>query len=103
VLRPLLGVGATEVDYKDPTLAQQVDVVTNASTGRTSTSRVSTSDTIAVDNIYVQPALTAMIVYRALFAGAGANVLLLPGISYGGAEPTTWISYGLQGQAGIRF
>jgi hypothetical protein len=100
VVRPLLGIGAVAITYEDPTLAQQVDVVTNASTGLSS--RVARSDTITVNNIYLQPAVTAMIASGAWFAGVGASVLVLPGISYGGAEPTTWFSFGLQAQAGLR-
>jgi hypothetical protein len=103
VLRPLLGVGVAEIDYTDPTLAQQVDVVTSASTGRTTATRSTTSDTVTVDNVYLQPGLTAVVAYRSLFAGACASMFLLPGISYGGADPTTWISYGVDLQAGLRF
>ena len=33
-----------------------------------------------------------------------AGMLVIPGISYGGSsQPTTWLSYGLQGELGFRF
>jgi len=94
LLRPRVGVGDAAVYYTDPKLA--ADVVTTAS-GR------SASDTLTVNNLYVQPGFTWGLSTPSTFAAIDANVLVLPGIAYGGADATTWVSYGAQGQVGIRF
>jgi len=94
LLRPRVGVGNAAVYYTDPSLA--VDVVTTAS-GR------SASDTLTVNNLYVQPGFTWELSTPSYFAAIDASVLVLPGIAYGGADATTWVSYGAQGQVGVRF
>jgi hypothetical protein len=95
VLRPRLGVGNAAIYYTDPSLA--VDVVTTASGSSTST-----SDTLTVNNVFVQPGMTLELASRGHFAAIDASALLLPGIAYGGADATTWISYGAQLQLGFR-
>jgi hypothetical protein len=98
-LRPLVGLGDAAVSHTDPSLAK-VDVVTTAS-GRSSSS---TSDTITVNNVYLRPGITAMLSSSTIYVAITGNVLVVPGISYGGSsEPTTWFSYGLQGELGFRF
>jgi hypothetical protein len=96
VLRPRLGVGNAAIYYTDPKLA--VDVVTSAS-GSVS----SASDTLTVNNVFLQPGLTLELASGGHFAALDASTLLLPGIAYGGADATTWISYGAQLQLGFRF
>jgi len=95
-LRPLIGVGNAVIYYTDP--SQKVDVVTSAS-GSSS----SGSDTISVNNIYVQPSFAVMLSSDGHFAALAANALVLPNITYGGADPTTWISFGLEAQLGFQF
>jgi hypothetical protein len=98
-VRPLVGVGDAAIAHTDPSLAK-VDVVTTAS-GRSSSS---TSDTITVNNVYLRPGITAMLSSSTNYVALTGNVLVVPGISYGGSsEPTTWFSYGLQGELGFRF
>ncbi|HEX8792252.1 MAG TPA: hypothetical protein VF765_14960 [Polyangiaceae bacterium] len=93
-LRPKIGAGDAVVYYTDPSLA--ADVVTSASGS-------STSDTISVNNLYVQPGVTAMLEAAGHFVAVDASALMLPGIAYGGADVTTWLSYGVQGELGFRF
>jgi hypothetical protein len=96
LLRPRFGVGDAAVYYTDPSLA--ADVVTSAS-GRSSSS----SDTLTVHNVFVQPGVTLELSAGAWVLALDGSSLVLPGIAYGGADPTTWISYGAQLQAGFRF
>ena len=98
VLRPQLGTGDAVIYYTDPSLAK-VDVVTSASGSSSST----TSDTISVNNVYVEPGATAMLASGVGYLSINGNVLILPGIVYGGADATTWISYGTRVSAGLRF
>ena len=93
-LRPTIGAGDAAVYYTDPSLA--ADVVTSASGS-------STSDTLTVNNLYLQPELTAMLDASGHFVAIDASMLVLPGIAYGGADATTWLSYGVQGELGFRF
>jgi hypothetical protein len=96
LLRPRLGVGNAAIYYTDPSLP--VDVVTTAS-GRSSSS----SDTLTVNNVFVQPGVTLQLASGAHFVAFDGSMLVLPGIAYGGADTTTWISYGAQLQLGFRF
>ena len=96
LVRPRFGVGDAAVYYTDPSLA--ADVVTSAS-GRSS----SGSDTLTVHNVFVQPGVTIELSASACLLALEGSMLVLPGIAYGGADPTTWISYGAQLQAGFRF
>ena len=96
VLRPRVGVGDAAVYYTDPSL--KADVVTTAS-GSSS----SASDTLTVNNVFVQPGVTLELASRSYFAAMDGSMLVLPGIAYGGADATTWVSYGLQLQLGFHF
>jgi len=100
VLRPRLGVGDAAIYYTDPTLPIHVDVVTTAS-GSSSTS--TSSDTLIVNNVFLQPAVTLELASGGHFVALDGNMLVLPGIAYSGADATTWISYGVQFQIGVRF
>jgi len=94
-LRPLLGIGDAAVSYTDPKLA--ADVVTSASGSSSS------SDTFTVNNVYVEPALMLMISSGHHFAAVRGSALAIPGIQYGGADPTTWLSYGARLELGFVF
>lgn len=107
-LRPQVGAGGLTVFRTDPSLnasttptsgsgRKRVDVVSSAS-GSGGSSNVTT-----VDAFYVQPAVTLMYATGAFFAALNPNVLIVPGITYSGAAPATWLSYGLQAQGGLRF
>lgn len=102
-LRPLVGVGVAAVSHTDPSIVQnaKVDVVTTAS-GRT-ISGGAPSATNTIDNIYLRPALSLMFIREWQFAALEGSVLIVPGIGYGGADPTTWLSYGAQLLLGARF
>jgi hypothetical protein len=95
VIRPRLGVGDAAVYYTDPSLA--VDVVTTASGSSSS------SDTLTVNNVYVQPGATVELTAGGHFVALDGSMLVLPGIAYGGADATTWISYGAKLALGFRF
>jgi hypothetical protein len=98
-LRPQVGVGLASVSYTDPSLAKP-DVVTSAS-GRSSSS--TPSDTITVSNVYVEPALVVMLSSSVYFVALQGSALVVPGITYGSADATTWLSFGASGQLGFRF
>jgi hypothetical protein len=109
-LRPQVGAGGVTVFRTDPSLnaattptsgsgRQRVDVVSSASGGGGG----SRSNVTTVDAFYVQPAVTLMYATGAFFVALNPNVLVVPGITYSGAAPATWLSYGLQGQGGLRF
>ena len=95
VLRPRVGVGDAAVYYTDPSL--KADVVTSAS-GSSSAA----SDTLTGNNVFVQPGGTLELASRSYFVAVDGSMLVLPGIAYGGADSTTWISYGLELQLGFR-
>jgi len=94
-LRPLIGIGDAAVSYTDPALA--ADVVSSASGSSSST------DTLTVNNIYVEPALTLMLSSGHNFAAVRGSAVFVPGIQYGGADPTTWLCYGTQLELGFVF
>ena len=95
-LRPQIGVGDAAVYYTDPALA--ADVVTSASG-----SSASASDTLTVNDLYVQPALLGMLSSGGHFVALEASALVIPGIQYGGADATTWVSASGQLQLGFVF
>jgi hypothetical protein len=109
-LRPQVGIGGVTVFRTDPSASaattagsgsgrRQVDVVSSASGGGGSGG----SNVTTVDAFYVQPAITLMYATGAFFIAASPNVLVVPGITYSGAAPSTWLAYGAQAQAGLRF
>lgn len=53
--------------------------------------------------MFLQPGLTLELASGAHFVAIDGSVLVLPGIAYGGADATTWISYGAQMQLCFRF
>ena len=95
VLRPSPGAGNAAVYYTDPSLA--ADVVTSAS------GTSSASDTLTVNNVYLEPGVTLELASGGHFAAIDGSMLVLPGIAYSGADRTTWISYGGQLQLGFCF
>jgi hypothetical protein len=98
LLRPEIGAGDAVIYYTDPSLAK-VDVVTTASGSSSS----STSDTLTVNSVYLEPGATLMLSSGLGYLSINGNVLLLPGIVYGGAGATTWVSYGSRISGGLRF
>jgi hypothetical protein len=97
-LRPTFGAGDVALSHTEPLAA--VDVVTTAS-GSAGQNSVTTT----VNNVYVEPGLTVLFTVGAPFAAITADALVVPGISYGPApaQSTTWISYSLEGELGLRF
>lgn len=97
VLRPTVGAGDVAVSFTNPSLAK-ADVVTSASGGS------SRNDTITVNNVYIEPELTAMLQSASNYVALSGSTLVIPGISpYGSNDSTTWVSYGLRGALGFRF
>jgi hypothetical protein len=127
VLRPQLGAGGLTIFRTTPNAASaatagsavrtraNVDVVTTASGGAAISSSGSTgtlsasgtsaaaSTTTTVSNLYVQPGATLLLTSPTTFVGVNASMLVVPSLSYGGNEPTTWVTFGLEGQLGVRF
>jgi hypothetical protein len=56
-----------------------------------------------LNNVYLQPSLTLELSLGMPFFALSGDVLVLPGVSYSDAPSTTWVSYGLQGDIGMRF
>jgi hypothetical protein len=105
-LRPQIGAGGISVFRTDPS--------TTTSTGRTSTGRRGRADVVSsasggrgnvttVDAFYVEPAVTLMFSSGVFFVAINGNLVVVPGIAYSGAEAATWLTYGTQGQTGLRF
>jgi hypothetical protein len=120
-LRPQVGVGAVVITRIDPSLLTAArsttatravtigkpDVVTQAtgssgSSGPSGSSGSTVSDAIHASDVYVQPGATVTYATGAVFAGANANVLIVPGLNYGGYQ-TTWFAFGLEGRVGLRW
>ena len=99
IVRPEIGAGDAVVFYTDPSLLAKADVVTSASGGASS----SPSDTLTVNNVYVDPSVAALVRWQKLYGGVGVDALVLPGIVYGGANATTWLTYGVGLRCGARF
>jgi hypothetical protein len=95
VLRPQIGLGNASIYYVDPSL--RADVVTSAS------SASSGSDTLTVNSVYVEPGLAAVVSSAGHFASVKSTALVIPSITYGGAEPTNWVCYGVEAQLGFVF
>lgn len=117
IVRPQVGVGGLTIYHTTPIASSgtttsrgvrtrtDVDVITTASGGTSGGSSGSGSNTTttSLSNLYVQPGVTMMVASKATFAGVNANVLVIPGVVYGENAPTTWMSYGLEAQLGVRF
>jgi hypothetical protein len=118
-LRPQVGVGAVIITRIDPSLLTprasttatrsvtigKPDVVTQATTSSGGSSGGSSSvpsDAIHVSDVYVQPGVTLTYASGAVFAGANGNILIVPGLDYGGYQ-TTWFAFGLEGRVGLRW
>jgi len=124
-LRPQVGLGIVRISRTDPSLLATSsgtaaltapDVITQAtrtagssgSSGSTTSSSSSLrsssspSDTITVSNVYLQPGVTALYSIDIVYLGANANILIVPGLTYAG-DSTTWLSFGFEGQAGLRW
>jgi hypothetical protein len=103
LLRPMLGVGEAGVSHTDPSIVSNFkpDVVTTAS-GR-SVSGGRPSATVTVSNVYVRPKLSLIVTHAWQFIAIEGDVLVIPGIGYGGADPSTWLCYGAQVDVGVRF
>jgi hypothetical protein len=119
VLRPQIGFGGASIIRTDPSLLAtststpsvgrsgrtrpNVDVVSAASvsSGGGGGGASGTSDTTTANGLYVEPAFSAMWVSGSTFVGLLGSVLVLPSITYGGTEPSTWLAYGLAAQVGL--
>jgi hypothetical protein len=97
-LRPQVGAGGVSIYHTDPSTAK-VDVVSTASGSRSSSS----SDTTSVSTFYVAPQVTLMYTDERFLVGATGTTMVLPSVSYSGAAATTWVSYGGEAIAGLRF
>jgi hypothetical protein len=104
-LRPQVGAGGISVFRTDPS---------TSSTGTTSRGRRGRADVVSsasggagnvttVDAFYFEPAVTLMFSSGVFFVAINGNLVAVPGIAYSGAEAATWLTYGMQGQTGLRF
>jgi hypothetical protein len=128
-LRPQLGVGMVTITRTDPSLlatsssstssvkVTKPDVVTQAtpapvssgSSGSAGTitssggsSSSAPSDSVSVSNVYVQPGVTLMYSFGSAFAGVNGNLMMIPGLNYGGYQ-TSWFVFGMEGRFGLRW
>jgi hypothetical protein len=54
-------------------------------------------------NLYLEPGVTGLVSLGTLFVGADANLLVLPGISYGNGQSNTDTAFTLHAQVGVKF
>jgi hypothetical protein len=126
-IRPEVGVGGLTLFYTTPSTASatttsgavatraNVDVITTATATKVTTppsrspspssgssASASQPNTVTMSNLYVQPALTVMLSAASGFVGVKGSMLVVPGIS-DGVSSSTWLSYGVEGQLGVRF
>ena len=125
-VRPEAGVGGLTLFYTTPTASSlpassatvktraNVDVVTTASASSSVVSGSSSSSsggsssipdttTVTVSNVYFQPGVTIMFSSAASFVGVKGSMLLVPGIADGAGGTSTWLTYGIEGELGLRF
>ena len=97
-IRPTFGVGDVTLSHDEPLAS--VDVVTTAS-GSSGRSSVTTT----TKNAYVEPGFTVIFAPGVPFAAITGDARIVPGITYGPApaQSTTWVSYSLEGELGLRF
>lgn len=106
-LRPQLGVGDALLTHTEPPppRGSHVDVITTASGSVVGGGGGALGGaTTSVNNLYLQPGLTALLATTNYFCGVSFGPLIVPGILYGPApaQRTTWISYTVEGQVGFR-
>jgi hypothetical protein len=102
-LRPFVGLGNAGISHTDPSLVVNAkpDVVTTAS-GRV-LSGGKPSDTVTVNSLYVRPTLAVVLRHAWHFVALEGDALVLPSIGYAGADPATWLTYGVQLRVGVHF
>jgi hypothetical protein len=127
-VRPEAGVGGLTLFYTTPNTSSapassatvktraNVDVISTASASSNvvspsssssgssgSSAAVSNTTTVTVSNIYFQPGLTVMFSSASSFVGVKGSMLVVPGVADGGGGNTTWLTYGIEGELGLRF
>jgi hypothetical protein len=108
VLRPVVGLGGALISHSEPLTASssttsttgrrggRVDVVSSASGGNSNTTRIT--------SFYVKPGIVLVYdVSSAIFLGAGADVLVVPKVTYADGSIASWVAYGANAQVGTRF
>ena len=113
VVRPQIGVGGLVVFHTDPssisstagTASTTPDVVTTASGKTTSGGGGSgPSDTTTVSAFYLEPSLPLLFsAGGSVFFGVRPSMLIVPRVAYSGADPATWLCYGIHVELGTRF
>jgi len=98
VLRPQLGAGGVSVYHTAPSTAR-VAVVSTARGSRSSKS----SDTTSVSAVHVAPQIGLMYADERFLLGGAGTTMILPSIAYAGGAAATWVSYGGEAIAGVRF
>ena len=124
-VRPGIGAGGLTLFYTTPnavtttgstsragtasTTSATVDVVSTASGGsslsssRSSSSSASVDTTTTVSAPYVEPALTLLLSSSSTFLAATASMLIVPGVTDDLGGSSTWLTYGVQLDLGLRF
>ena len=95
--------GALRISHTDPSTrtTTKVDVVTTAS-GRSSTTGGVSSDTVTLDNVFVQPRLVLLVQSGSGFVSLAGGAMIVPGVDYGAGLAMTWIPYGADLGFGFR-
>ena len=100
------GYGLTLVDIL--TLRAQLGVgnitVSNSLSGPPLPGNVTVAGSGSVNNLYLEPGITAMLGFGLYFIGADANLLVLPGIEKNSdGSSSTETAFTLHGQVGVKF
>ncbi len=125
MVRPEVGAGGLTLFYTTPSTSStpatsttvatraNVDVITTASASAatsgssgssgSSSSPASDTTTTTVSSFYVQPGVTMMFSSASSFAGLKGSMLVVPGVADGVGGTSTWITYGLEADLGVRF
>ena len=57
----------------------------------------------SASHLYLEPGVTGFVVVGLVYIGADANLLVVPGVDKGIGDTTTYASFTIHGQVGIRF
>jgi hypothetical protein len=96
-IRPQLGIGNLTVSYRSS--------FSNTCTapGPCPLASGSTSSSTSSSYLYLEPGVTGLVSFGALFVGADANLLALPSVDNGAGGHTTGTAFTMHGQVGVRF
>lgn len=111
---PVSTVPSTSTGSGSTTTGSSASGSTNTTTGSPSSGAATTStpattivttsnDTTTETSLYLQPSLSVMLESSFWFAGAKGSALILPTVGDGLGGSALWVTYGIEGDVGVRF